>query len=90
MINVLTNAGLASPQNTSILVWIACGGIWALICVVMLRDVYDSHRPVWGKLLWSLLLIGLPVVSGILYASVSMITSDWSDISALRRQSRRS
>ena len=89
MIQVFTNALLASPQNTSILVWIACGGVWLLVAMVLLRDCFEVARPWWSKLLWILLLLGLPVVGGILYSFSSILTADWGDIGALRQQRKR-
>jgi hypothetical protein len=77
--HILNNILSFSPQNTSVLVWLFGAGLWILVLLLLLHDVFTSNRRgALGKATWCVILTGLPIMSGIFYTMIELARADWS------------
>lgn len=72
--HLLQNALTINPQNVSLLVLVLAGAAWAGILIVLLVDIFSDVRLglAW-KILWFSMIVLLPLVSGLLYGSFTLI-----------------
>jgi RsiW-degrading membrane proteinase PrsW (M82 family) len=73
MRNALNNLLGLNPQNMPMAVFVVCLLAWLLVLGATLWSIYDKERrPMAAKVLWTLLVIGLPMVGVLVYALYSV------------------
>ena len=74
IINLLTLKALSTCAE----VYVGLAFVWLLMLGAGLGSVISRHWPLWLTLLWSLVLICLPVVGLLLYCGLSLLIADYS------------
>ncbi len=72
---MLTNIVMFSPQNVTFYAWIPLIVIWAVLVVIMIADIVSTSKSRTGTLLWTLTVLLLPAISGVLYAVRCLVNS---------------
>jgi hypothetical protein len=68
------NALLADPQNISMLVLFMAAGVWFVMAVVLLVDLFsDATLSLSWKVIWCPVLICVPLFAGLFYSVFSII-----------------
>ncbi len=67
------NALAMDPQNISLLVLVMALAAWVGILIVLVIDLFSNRRlsSSW-KLVWFPILLGLPLLGGVLYSAFSL------------------
>jgi hypothetical protein len=66
-----------NPQNLILEVYIGLGLIWAMLLIAGLWSIITSRSPIILKILWSLVIIGLPMVGMLAYALYCVLQLDF-------------
>jgi hypothetical protein len=73
IINFLTFNALNTPPE----IYYGLAFVWLLLLGAGIASVLSRQGRIWLKLLWLLVLIGLPVVGLLIYSIVCVITADY-------------
>lgn len=68
LIAVLKNIVMFAPHNVTSYAWVPLIVIWVVIMMIIIADLFSKPKSRTSALIWSIFVILLPAVSGILYA----------------------
>jgi hypothetical protein len=70
--SVLENLLAFSPQNVTPYAWVPLIVIWVVVAGVLIADIFQNSKSVFRSLLWSFIVLLLPVISGVFYSLVCL------------------
>jgi len=83
MLQVIINLLTLRALSTSAEAYVGVLAVWLLMLGAGFSSVFSRNWPVWLKLLWVLLLVGVPIVGMFFYCLLSLILADYSFLKLL-------